>query len=133
MYLVAGEEQFSIERVVSALRAAVSPSGLSQFNEEKVVAGEVTIDRVLSAARMAPMMAKQRLIIVRSLERWDARPAGEEDADDAADIDPTQKSALDRLADYAAAPVPTTCLVLVATKIDGRRKLMAAARKQTGS
>jgi DNA polymerase-3 subunit delta len=75
---------------------------------------------------MLPMMAKRRLIVVRSLEKWDARSQDDGGTDEA---DTGRANALDRLAEYAQAPAPTTCLVLVGAKIDGRRKLMTVARK----
>jgi DNA polymerase-3 subunit delta len=125
VYLLTGEEPYEIERVLSTLREVVLSGELAAFNEEKLVAGEVAVDRVLSAARMAPMLAKQRLVVVRNLERWEAR-AGE-GQDEGADSSAT--SPLDRLAEYAASPAPTTCLVLIGAKIDGRRKLMTAGRK----
>jgi DNA polymerase III subunit delta len=125
VYVLAGEEPYAIESVLTSIREVVLTGALAHFNEEKLLAGEVSVDRVLSAARMVPMMAKQKLVIVRSLERWETRsPEGEEE-----ELEPDRVSPLDRLADYAAAPVPSTCLVLVANKIDGRRKLMTAARK----
>ncbi|HMJ51957.1 MAG TPA: DNA polymerase III subunit delta [Polyangiaceae bacterium] len=123
--LLTGEEPYEIERVLSTLRDTLLSGALAAFNEEKLVAGEVSVDRVLSAAKVAPMMAKRRLVVVRNLERWEPR-AGE-GQDDGADGSAT--SPLDRLAEYAASPAPTTCLVLIAAKIDGRRKLMNAGRK----
>jgi DNA polymerase-3 subunit delta len=124
VYLLTGDEPYEIERVLSSLREIVLSDGLAAFNEEKLVAGEVAVDRVLSAARVAPMMGKRRLVIVRNLDRWEARAGdGDDDADGGA------TSPLDRLAEYAASPAPTTCLVLIGAKIDGRRKLMNAGRK----
>jgi DNA polymerase-3 subunit delta len=129
VYLVVGDEQYLAEKVLAALRAAVVVGGLAQFNEEKLVAGEIDVDRVIAAARTVPMMAKQRLIVVRSLERWEPRS---QDAD-SGDLEPADSgkgaSPLDRLAEYAGAPVSTACLVLVASKIHGSRKLMTLARK----
>ena len=125
VYLLSGEELYEIERVLSSLRSVVLAGELAAFNEEKLVAGEVTVDRVLSAARMAPMMAKRRLVVVRNLERWEARAGDAEGGD----TDAGTTSPLDRLAEYAASPAPTTCLVLIASKIDGRRKLMNVGRK----
>ena len=74
------------------------------------------------------MMAKQRLIVVRSLERWESR-AQDPDAAESEDVDTSRTGPLDRLAQYAAAPVSSACLLLVATKIHGSRKLMTLARK----
>jgi DNA polymerase-3 subunit delta len=124
VYLLTGDEPYEIERVLSSLRDAVLSGALSAFNEEKLVAGEVAVDRVLSAARMAPMMAKRRLVVVRNLERWEARAGDAQDGGDSSAASP-----LDRLAEYAASPAPTTCLVLIGAKIDGRRKLMNVGRK----
>ncbi len=50
--------------------------------------------------------------------------AAEGSADDARAV-----SALDRLAEYAKEPIDSTCLVLVAQKLDGRRKLVAQGKK----
>jgi DNA polymerase-3 subunit delta len=127
VYLVTGEESFLIERVVGTLREAALAGGIPHLNEEKLVAGEVDVDRILSAAKMLPMMAKRRLVVVRAVDKWDAR--SQDDGAASEEIDTSRTSPLDRLAEYAQAPAPTTCLVLVATKIDGRRKLMTAARK----
>ena len=133
IYLVVGEEQYLVERVLASLREAVLAGGLAHFNEEKLVAGEVDVDRVISAARTVPMMAKQRFISVRSLEKWEARSQAAEDDDAPPEMSEEagvkRLPPLDRLAEYAAAPIASTCLVLVASKIDGRRKLMTLARK----
>jgi len=131
VYLVMGDEPYLVERVVACVREIAVAKGPLHLNEEKLVAGEVDVDRVLSAARMLPMMAKKRFIVVRSLERWDARAQQEEGSRPIEQPDAaakSQASPLDRLADYAQNPASSTCLVLVATKIDGRRKLVTAAR-----
>lgn len=125
VYLLTGEEPYEIERVLSSLRELALTGAMAAFNEEKLVAGEVAVDRVLSASRVVPMMAKRRLVVVRNLDRWENRAGDAQD--DAADASTT--SPLDRLAEYAASPAPTTCLVLIGAKIDGRRKLMSAGRK----
>ena len=130
VYLVAGEEQFSHRTGGERLRAAVSPSGLSQFNEERCVAGEVDHrSRDLGGADGAHdgQAEAHHGALARALG---ARPQGQKTRTSRQTSITSQKGALDRLADYAAAPVSTTCLVLVATKIDGSRKLMARARKR---
>ena len=116
VYLVAGEEQLLRDQVVAELRAAALGSGVAAFNEDKFTAGEVDVDKVIAAARTVPMMAPKRYVLVRSAERWDA---GEGEG-----------APIDRLAEYAAAPVDSTCMVVVASKLDGRRKLAQVARKQ---
>ncbi len=107
---------------MSELRAAALGGGIPAFNEDKFSAGEVPIDKILAAARTVPMMAPRRFVWIRGAERWDA--SLEEDGGSG-----KRESPLDRLADYAAAPVDSTCLVVVAAKLDGRRRLTAVAKK----
>ncbi len=116
LYLVAGEERLLRDDVVGALREASLAGGIPAFNEDRFTAGEVDVEVVIAAARTVPMMARRRFVLVRGAERWDAKEA--------------ETSPFDRLAEYASAPVDSTCLVITASKIDGRRKLALAARKQ---
>ncbi len=129
VYLVVGPEHYVAARVVAALREAALATGLADFNEDKLIAGEADVDRVLAAVRVAPMMAKRRFVLVHSVERWEPRT----NDDDSKEREPRKEEstgALDRLAQYATAPVPETCLVLWASKLDGRRKLLTVAKKQ---
>ena len=116
VYLVAGDERLLRDEVVAVLRAASLAGGLAAFNEDRFTAGEADVDKVIAAARTVPMMAPRRFILVRGAERWEAPEE--------------ESSPFDRLAEYAAAPVDSSCLVIVASKLDGRRRLMLAARKQ---
>jgi DNA polymerase-3 subunit delta len=117
VYVVAGEERLIRDEVVAELRAASLAGGIAAFNEDKFTAGEVDVDKVIAAARTVPMMAPRRFVLVRAAERWEAP----EEADG---------SPFDRLAEYAAAPVDSSCVVVVASKLDGRRRFVVAARKQ---
>src|SRR5262249_45333528 len=116
VYVVAGEEQFIRDQVVAELRAAAIGGGVAAFNEDKFTAGEVDADKVIAAARTVPMMAPRRFVFVRAADRWDSDGAGEPHRD--------------RSARSGGEPVTSTCLVLVAGKLDGRRKLAALAKKQ---
>jgi DNA polymerase-3 subunit delta len=116
MYVIVGEERFVRDQVVAELRAASLAGGLADFNEDRFTAGEVDVEAVIAAARTVPMMARRRFVIVRGAERWDASEAA--------------TSAFDRLSDYATSPVDSTCLVIVGSKLDGRRRLAVTARKQ---
>ena len=131
VYVVVGEERFLRDQVVAAIRAAALGGGIAAFNEDKLQAGEADVDRVISAARTVPMMAPKRFVLVRGVERWDsARDADEGDDREERDEKSSGTSPLDKLATYAASPVDSTAMVLVAEKIDGRRKLVALAKKQ---
>ncbi len=121
VYLVVGEEQLLRDKVVAAVRAAALGNGVPAFNEDKFTAGEASVDKVIAAAQTVPMMAPRRFVLVRGVERWDGATSEDDDA--------RRGSPLDRLAEYVAKPVDSSCLVLVATKLDGRRKLSSVARK----
>jgi len=122
VYLVVGEERVLMDRVVHALRTAAVQGAAAGFNEDRFTAGECDLEHVMTAIRTLPMMAKRRFVHVRALERW------ESSGDDAKAA--SKGAALDRLTEYVSAPIESTCLLLTATKLDGRRKLMAVARKQ---
>jgi DNA polymerase-3 subunit delta len=117
VFLLAGEEHYLRDGVVRALRDAALGRGPAAFNEDRFVAGECDVGKVLAAASTVPMMSERRFVLVRNVERWEGR--GED----------SQSAALDELARYAEKPVPSTCLVLTAEKLDGRRKLATMAKK----
>lgn len=121
VWVIVGEERLLRDQVIDALTKAALAGGLPEFNLDKFTAGEVDVDKVLAATRTVPMMARRRLVLVRSVDRWEASA---EAADDARALPP-----LDKLAEYAKSPVDSSCLVLVADKLDGRRKLGAYAKK----
>jgi DNA polymerase III subunit delta len=121
VYVVAGDEQLLRDKVVAALRASALGGGVPAFNEDKFTAGEASVDKVIAAAQTVPMMAPKRFVLVRAVERWDSAPAEDDDS--------RRASPLDQLAEYVGKAVPSTCMVLVAAKLDGRRKLAAVAKK----
>ncbi len=108
--VIAGDESFFVSRAVAALRRAVVGDGPSGWNEDIFEGKGVTASRILDAARTLPMLASQRLVLVREL---DALAAAE----------------LDKLADYLGEPSPSSCVVLVAEKLDGRTRLAKRAVK----
>lgn len=126
VWLLTGEERLLRDQALAAITKAALAGGLAELNFDKFTAGETPVDKILAATRTVPMMAKRRVILVRGLERWDAS-AGEGAAEEEADVKALPP--LDRIAEYAKAPVDTTCLVLVAQKLDGRRKLVTLAKK----
>lgn len=126
VWLLSGEERLLRDQALAAITKAALADGLAELNLDKFTAGETPVDKILAATRTVPMMAKRRVIVVRGLERWDssASEGGAGASEDVKALPP-----LDRLAEYAKAPIDTTCMVLVAQKLDGRRKLAAIAKK----
>jgi DNA polymerase-3 subunit delta len=108
--VIAGEESFFVDRAVAALRRAVVGDGPSGWNEDIFEGKGVSASRILDAARTLPMLTGQRLVLVRAL---DALAAAE----------------LDKLADYLEKPSPSSCVVLVAEKLDGRTRMAKRASK----
>jgi DNA polymerase-3 subunit delta len=112
IYCLHGPERFLIDRVLAALRRRIlgATGDASGCNCELFDLKEVTLIDVLAAARTLPMFAKQRLVIARGLEQVKAE-------------------GLEPLTAYAAHPNPSTCLVLLAEKVDGRLRAFLALRK----
>ncbi|MGZ3421838.1 MAG: DNA polymerase III subunit delta [Polyangiales bacterium] len=123
VYVVLGEERIFADRVVTAARKHVVDAATAAFNSDVFEAGEAPIGRVLDAANTMPMMSKKRLVILRGIERLDGK-GGDDDSKAKSKGVPS-----DAIADYVASPSPTTCMVLVGTKVDGRRKLATVAKK----
>lgn len=117
VYVVLGEERVFADRVVTAARKHVVDAATAGFNIDVFEAGEAPVHRIIDAANTMPMMARRRLIILRGIERL-------EKSDEKSKTSPT-----DALAEYVASPSPSTVLVIVGTKVDGRRKLATVAKK----
>lgn len=110
VYALVGTERLLIERAVDALRRAVDAMGAADFNVEVFDGKGLDAATVTAAARTLPMMADMRLVLVRHA---DAMTPNEQNA----------------LAEYLDDPSDTACLVLTATKLDGRAKLAKTAKK----
>ena len=119
--LIVGEERVLADRVLAAVREAALAGGSADFNEEHLTAGEVDVDRIINAVRMVPMLSPRRFVVVRAVDRWET--AGPEKKGTR-----SAQASMDRLIAYVSAPLDTACLALIASKLDGRRKLMSMAR-----
>ncbi|MFI5308353.1 MAG: DNA polymerase III subunit delta [Polyangiales bacterium] len=108
--VLAGGERFFVDRALAALRRAALGEGPSGWNEDVFEGKATSGSRVVDAAKTLPMLASHRLVLVR-------------------DADALAAPELDKLADYIEAPSPSSCVVLVAEKLDGRTKLAKRATK----
>lgn len=133
-YLVVGEERLFADRVVSALREAATRGGVAGFNEEKFTAGETDAASILAAAQMLPMMAPRRFVLVRGADAWekDAARADKRAEDGAERAGAARRKEpdppLDLLDGYAKAPSPSTTMVVVASKLNGTRRIVKTAK-----
>ncbi|MFO0675507.1 MAG: DNA polymerase III subunit delta [Polyangiaceae bacterium] len=127
VYVLVGEERYVKDELLALIRAAALGTGVAAFNEDKFTAGDVDVDKVLSAARTVPMMAPKRFVLVRSVDRWES--SGDDDDKPAKVSKSAPLSPMEKLAEYLADPVPSSCVVFVAEKLDGRRKFVSVAKK----
>jgi DNA polymerase-3 subunit delta len=111
VYCLHGAERFLIDRCVMALRAAVLGAGASSgLNHDVFELKESGLVAAINAAQTLPMFAKRRLVVGRG-------------------IDQLKSDELEPLLPYLADPNPTTCLVLMGEKIDGRLRPFQTMRK----
>ncbi len=125
VYLVVGEERLLVEQVTQAVRAKVAESGVAGLNDDVLDAPIATIDSVLQVARTMPMMARQRFVLVRNIESWEGDKKGKPKGKKASG----PVTGLDTWVKYQQSADPSTILMLVAGKLDKRKKLFTAAKK----
>ncbi len=110
VYVLYGANTQQIEEALRGLKAAVVGEE-DAFAAYQVFRGdEAKGVEIVNAARTVPMLADEQLIVVR---RADALAASEQAV----------------LLPYFESPTPSTCLVLIATKLDKRLKLWSRANK----
>ena len=110
LLLLCGQEPFLIQQAVRAVRSAVLASEKDDFNDQQFHAKETTADQVLEAVLTLPVFAERKLVTVKDVHQM---PAAE----------------MERLSGYLDNPVAETCLLLVAEKIDNRRKFFQHFKK----
>ena len=111
IYFLMGEEPYYIDRISEFIENTVLSEEEKGFNEIILYGRDVQIEDVISNAKRFPMMAEKQVVIVK----------------EAQDLSRT----IEKLADYAENPQPSTILVLCYKykKIDKRKKLYKAIRK----
>ncbi len=111
LYWIYGKERFLVDRAVQLLRERALDPRTRDFNYDLLYGKEAGAQRILSAARTLPMMARRRLVIVRDADGLDAKQ-------------------LEQLAGYVEAPAPETVLAFVAEKVDQRMKFFTSFKKK---
>jgi DNA polymerase III subunit delta len=133
VYLIVGDDDAAMSRLAGDVAALVDDS-LRAFNSERLYAGDrgVTPASIVEAARLLPMMADRRVVVVLRAERLlkpkrRGKAALEGEAAEEAGEPPGE---LDVLEAYIKDPVPQTTLVLVASDVDRTRKIYKTIQKQ---
>jgi DNA polymerase-3 subunit delta len=103
VYVVEGDQTLLADEAVQSILDAVLPKAARDFNLDLLAADEDVGKEFLAPARSFPVLAERRVVVVRRFEkfRW------------------TEQNEPEFLA-YLADPVPSTVLVLVATRLDRR-------------
>ncbi len=110
LILLYGQEPFLLQRVARTVRRAVLIAENDDFNDDQFYGKEATANQIIAAASTLPVFAPRRLVTVKEAQQL---PAAE----------------LDALLAYLKDPAPETCLLLLADKIDSRRKFYQKFKK----
>jgi DNA polymerase-3 subunit delta len=138
VYLLWGPDQAALAKVVEALRATVlRPGGVSTgmeaFNHEQFDAPYLgAASQVLNACAQVPMLADRRLIELSSPEDFGRHKRDDELDGSSKPLESKRDDAIKALIEYFAAPNPTTVLVVTSSGLNGKSKLVNAAKKSKG-
>ncbi len=105
-----GPEGFLVKRAANAVRRAVLSADGDEFNDNQFYGKDANASNILEAAMTYPMFAAKRLVTVKDAHLL---PVAE----------------LEQLLSYIDNPVPETCLLFIADKIDSRRKFFKQFKK----
>jgi DNA polymerase-3 subunit delta len=119
LYMLVGQDDAEKANVAGEFAEMVD-EGLRAFNFERLYGGDMEVDDLLHAARMLPMMAPRRVIVVLEAEKL-LVPKRESKAAD---------EALERLEELIKSPPSHATLVFVCGAIDGRRRVVKRLRDQ---
>lgn len=103
LYFLVGEEYFLMNEALQGIKQTVLADGAADFNSDQFFAGDDDVVKIRDTVEMLPMMSPRRLVVVRNCQ-------------DFRDKD------WDVLAPIIDAPVDSTTLVLLADKVDKRKK-----------
>lgn len=98
-----GEERAFMDEALAEIKKSVLSSGLTDFNLDIVSAKSVSLESIISAAKVLPVMASYRLVLITESEALKS--------DD-----------LSVFESYLKAPNPTTVLVFIFDQVDIRLK-----------
>lgn len=111
LYLLYGDEPYLVERAAKKLLERAVDPGFRDFNLNVFYGNECKGEEIFGAAQTLPMFAERRVVLVKK--------GGELPA-----------AAQELLLPYLQDPSPTTCLVLQADKVDGRKKFFLELKKK---
>lgn len=111
VYVLVGEEALLRDRALAALRNHHTDEATLAFNHDVFHAKDTQPQRIVEAVKTLPMLAGQRFIVVKEAELFSAED-------------------LEHLSPLIEHPVPTTCLILMAQKLDGRSRFARLVKQK---
>lgn len=112
LYLILGEDEAEKASLAAEFTEIIEPA-LRAFNVERLYAGETKVADLVDAARILPLMAPRRIVLLLQADRLLSPQRESERAD----------RELDALAEYVKAPEPHASVVLVAESINRGRRI----------
>jgi len=104
-------EEFLMEEAFQLFWKHVTDEATADFNRDIFFADEVRSEELFAQAASFPMMAERRLVVVRRCEKASTALLGD-------------------LLSYLDRPSPSTCLLLVGSPLDKRRKVWTRVLKE---
>lgn len=111
LILLHGEETCLIEQTVNRVRTVVIGDTRDDFNDHRFNGKSSTAAAIIDAACTYPVFAPRKLVVVHGVDQM---PSHEQE----------------RMISYLQQPAPETCLLLVAEKIDSRKKFFLEFKKK---
>ena len=130
LYLIVGDDDAEMGRLAADFASLVDDD-LRAFNVERIYASDkgVTAEAIADSAKLLPMMADRRVVVVLRAERL-LKPKRRGKADeDATENDEEAPVQVDALENYVKNPEPQTVLVFVASDVDRSRRLFKVLQK----
>lgn len=119
VYFFYGEEEFFLDKLQEVVEELI-PDDQKDFNFDLLYGRDVTPEKVLSIIRSYPMMAEQRVVILRDFKELSGYGANAEG----------YEGEVNDLIPYLEQPNPTTLFVCIDTKKPhGRSKIAKALKK----
>jgi DNA polymerase-3 subunit delta len=115
--LLLGEETYFQDQIIAALKKTILGNTNPEFSTFQYDLTEIPVEKALQAAATHSLLAPNKLVIVRELERL--RETQIKESDESA------------LRSYLEDPNPETILVILAEKLDGRRKIPLLIQKHS--
>lgn len=111
VYYLYGEEELLRDEALAALLEALLPVGRQDFDLEVLLGEAIRAESLSASLRTPPFFAPKRVILIKEADRLEA-------------------TVVQELVAYLEDPLPSTCLVLAARKLESRMRLAHRLERQ---